>query len=265
MAATGISKRDKRYFVTDGPNNVICFSTNTSYSIQMECRCICFLQMNLLDQKGRVSSKDTEQFPNILQLNLVQFTSKFYVSNGELRRRPKEVVIRTFPTYSTNSSGKHYGKYCRYQLIKYKPWSETTNSAWDEADDTDEVHIQSYHDFLASDSAQHYLPLFAQELEEAHLYNEQQQNDEDEDDEPQQQEEAPEEWMLLCRLNQHYDNSQDQPNSQNHSQIDWSAPATNLRESASWITKQRNTAFEDPSAAARQQRHHTVNLTLTKY
>ena len=60
--------------------------------------------------------------------------------------------------------------------------------------------------------------------------------------------------------------ARERPNSQNHCQIDWSAPATNLpphllRESASWITKQRNIAFEDPSAAARQQRHHPVNLT----
>ena len=64
-----------------------------------------------------------QHFPNLLQLNLVHFASTFYVTKGDLRRRSQKVVIRTFPTYSTNLPGKSYDKYCRYQLIKYKPWS----------------------------------------------------------------------------------------------------------------------------------------------
>ena len=42
-----------------------------------------------------------QQFPNILQLNHVQFASStFYVTKGDLRRRPKEVVIKTFPHWT---------------------------------------------------------------------------------------------------------------------------------------------------------------------
>ena len=49
-----------------------------------------------------------EQTPNILDLNLFQFASAYYVSKRELKRRKQEVIIRTFPNFSPNPSGQNY-------------------------------------------------------------------------------------------------------------------------------------------------------------
>ena len=75
-----------------------------------------------------------ENIPQILTLNLVQFTSAYCVIKGELKPHKQEVVIRTFPDFSPNPSGKNYGKYCKYALIKFKPWSGAVNTAWDGLD-----------------------------------------------------------------------------------------------------------------------------------
>jgi len=72
---------------------------------------------------------------DILNLNLLQFASADYVTKGELKHRKQEVIIRTFPIFSPNPSGKNYGNYCKYALIKYKPWSGEVNTAWDRLDD----------------------------------------------------------------------------------------------------------------------------------
>ena len=65
--------------------------------------------------------------------------------------------------------------------------------------------------------------------------------------------------MLLCRLNQHYDDTLSQ-GTQSHEnvQFDWTEtaramPPALLRESANWIIKRRNEALEDPSVVHRRQ------------
>ena len=88
-----------------------------------------------------------ENNPGILNLNLVQFASAYYVTTGELKHRKQEIIIRTFPIFSPNPSRKNYGNYCKYALVKYKPWSGEVNTAWDGLDDNHENHIQCYHAF----------------------------------------------------------------------------------------------------------------------
>ena len=203
-----------------------------------------------------------ENNPEILNLNLVQFASAYYVTKRELKHRKQEVIIRTFPIFSPNPSGKNYGNYCKYALIKYKPWSGEVNTAWDGLDDCHENHIQCYHAFLASESAAHYIPMLQQELEQARRYNghdDEDNNSDDDDEEVPQREGEPEECMLLCRLNQRYDDTISQ-GSQSHEnlQFDWTEtaraiPPALIRESANWITKRRNEALEDPSVLNRRQ------------
>ena len=202
-----------------------------------------------------------ENNPEILNLNLVQFASAYYVTNGELKRRKQEVIIRTFPIFSPNPSGKNYGNYCKYALIEYKPWSGEVNTALDGLDDCHENHIQCYHAFLSSElSAAHCIPMLQQELEQARRYNghdhENDNSDDDDEDVPQRKGET-EERMLLCRLNQRYDDTISH-GSQSHEnlQFDWTEtaralPPALLRESANWITKRRNEALEDPSVLNR--------------
>ena len=63
-----------------------------------------------------------DSFPTIMSLNIVEFASKYSLSQNELVRRANEVIIRTFPTYNCDPKGKNYGLYCKYQLLKFKPW-----------------------------------------------------------------------------------------------------------------------------------------------
>ena len=109
-----------------------------------------------------------------------------------------------------------------------------------------------------------------QELEQARRYNaddyEGENTDDDDDDLVPQHEEEPEEWMLLCRLNQRYDDTisqGSQPLENLH--FDWTEttramPPALLRESANWITKRRNETLEDPSVVNRRQQQ-TVDPT----
>jgi len=105
--------------------------------------------------------------------------------------------------------------------------------------------------------------MLAQELEQIQQYNEDEQeedaDDDDDNDEVPIREEEPEEWMLLCRLNQQYDHEISQRSqSRENSQFDWTEtgramPPGLLREAANWITKRRNEALEDPTVINRQQ------------
>lgn len=63
-----------------------------------------------------------DSFPNIMSLNILQFVSKYTVSQNELVPRANEVIVRTFPTYISDPKGNNYGLYCKYQVLKQKPW-----------------------------------------------------------------------------------------------------------------------------------------------
>ena len=77
-------------------------------------------------------------------------------------------------------------------------------------------------------------------------------NRDDDVDEVPQREEEPEEWMLLCGLNQrYYDTISRGSQSHENLQFYWTGtaramPPHLLRESSSWITKRRNDTLENP-------------------
>ena len=42
---------------------------------------------------------------------------------GKIKLQTKcNIVYRYQPSYQPNKSGEHYGKFCRYSLVKYRPW-----------------------------------------------------------------------------------------------------------------------------------------------
>ena len=128
-------------------------------------------------------------------------------------------------------------------------------------------HFFCYHAFLTPEAAADYIPMLAQELEQVQHYNEDEQEEDDNDDDNDEvliREEEPEEWMLLCRLNQQYDHEISQGSqSRENAQFDWTetaraVPPGLLHEAANWMTKRRNEALEDPTIVNRQQ-HQPVN------
>jgi hypothetical protein len=100
---------------------------------------------SLLDVYANREQYDSSQ--NIINMNFVQFATTYKVVNNELTKLPENIIPQIFPTYSPNSKGTNFGLYCKYQLLRYKPWRATQNNAWGDQEPTDEVLINFWHEF----------------------------------------------------------------------------------------------------------------------
>ena len=67
----------------------------------------------------------------------MEFAIKYCNSKDGPKPRPTDVVIRAFLSFSPNPAGKNYPLYCKYQLIKYKPWIGTSANAWGDVEESD--------------------------------------------------------------------------------------------------------------------------------
>ena len=92
---------------------------------------------SLLDVYANRQQYDSSH--DIMNMNFVQFATKYKVVNNELTKLPENVVPRIFPTYSSNPKGPNFGLYCKYQLLRYKPWRTMQNNAFGDQEPTDEV------------------------------------------------------------------------------------------------------------------------------
>ena len=81
---------------------------------------------SLLDVYSNREQYESSQ--NIINMNFVQFATTYKVVNNELTKLPENVIPRIFPTYSPNPKGPNFGLYCKYQLLRYKPWISIINT-----------------------------------------------------------------------------------------------------------------------------------------
>ena len=84
--------------------------------------------------------------------------------------RGNEVIVRTFPTYNSDPKGKNYGLYCKYQLIKFKPWQTHPHNAWNNLPECDETFISIYKHFLSTNYAKQHIATITEELHRAEQY-----------------------------------------------------------------------------------------------
>ena len=111
---------------------------------------------SLLDMYANRRQYDSSQ--TIMNMNFVQFATTYKVVNNELTKLPENVVPRIFPTYSPNPKGPNFGLYCKYQLLRYKPWSTTQNNAWGDQEPTDEILTNHWQEFLQTPYGQTHVP-----------------------------------------------------------------------------------------------------------
>ena len=117
------------------------------------------VQSNLLHTEKSLldlyATRDTYEcdFPGISNLNFIQFASSFCKGKIGIARRKTDVVVRTHPNYSSDPKGRSYSLFCKYQLLKYKPWLHSFDSARDDQDNSDVVYIEKWHEVLASSEA----------------------------------------------------------------------------------------------------------------
>ena len=153
-------------------------------------------------------------------------------------------IAKTFPKVSSNLHGPDFGRCCKYHLIKFKPWVDDPSNAWNNVDESEEMFINSYYLFLDADFTHDNVLDHDRESDKVFARVSCQSCDEDEGDnahENDEEEEVVEDWMMLCRLNQHDEES---GNPMFENTTDWyeaakSVPMEVLRDCPGWIYKKK--------------------------
>ena len=65
--------------------------------------------------------------------------SKYSVIKNEIRKIPKEVIVRAFPNPYSDPKSASYPLFCKYQLIKHKPCSNQISNVWDNEEASDDI------------------------------------------------------------------------------------------------------------------------------
>lgn len=169
-----------------------------------------------------------------LELSVLQIASVFTEYKGEVKKRSSPVIVRTFQVYSSNPQSDNYHFYCKYQLIKHRPWINQPYNAWGGGEGTPSLWIEQYHSFLQTDTARQSIPHLSEEIRRSQQWLPEEQ---DREEEPQHPEEIQYEWMQLCQLNPRFTMP-----SETDSIVDWGAsarelPSPLLRQCPHWSTK----------------------------
>ena len=126
----------------------------------------CSMQLtynSLLDiYANRESLKSSVE--DIAGLNLTDFVTRYKVTDGKLVSRPPKCIPRFFPTYSSNPVGESFPLFCKYQLLRYKPWRSTQNSAWDGFEPSNDVFVACWEQFLRTSYAESHVPQWHNKL-----------------------------------------------------------------------------------------------------
>lgn len=52
----------------------------------------------------------------VMNLNFVEFATRFKVVSGKLTKIPENVITKVFPTYLSNPRGQNFTLFCKHQL-----------------------------------------------------------------------------------------------------------------------------------------------------
>ena len=141
-------------------------------------------------------AKYAEIYPDIICLNFVTFATKYKLVNNKLVAQPDNIIPGSFPAYSPNNKGPNFLLYCKYQLLRYKPWHTTQENAWDDEPGLEEIYITKWKDFLQTRYVQQHVPDWCERLHTVQTYSE---DDTDFEHTPQELPQR-EEWMILADL-----------------------------------------------------------------
>lgn len=109
-------------------------------------------------------------FPGISKCNFIECASNYCQSKTGIRKRPFPVVIKTYPNYSSSPKGPSYGLFCKYQLLRYKPWQHSIDNAWGNKEGTDSIYIEQWHAFLETPKARQVVPNWLQQIDSISEY-----------------------------------------------------------------------------------------------
>lgn len=181
-------------------------------------------------------------------MSFYKFATLFKVSNKTLIPRVcknKYEVIRTWPTYNGHSKSKQYPLHCKFQLIKYKPWTITPTqliTAFGYTEDTTDseqlqMYVEAFKTYLTEDEARDNIPEFETEMRNAlyanHVWNEEEKAEFHEI--IQQNENQQEEWMQISNFHQIYEDESKEALTRS----DWDTPSLPWTEhdSNAWMAR----------------------------
>ena len=119
---------------------------------------------------------------NLMSMNFYDFALKYQMSKKTIKLRPNQetVVIQIFQKFSASPKNATYYLYCKYQLLRYKPWQTNHNNALIRGcQDNEEGWIRSWIAFLETPIGKQSVPTAEQALSNARIAV-----DETEDEQP---------------------------------------------------------------------------------
>ncbi|XP_020897308.2 uncharacterized protein LOC110236158 [Exaiptasia diaphana] len=177
--------------------------------------------------------------PDIMDMNFVEFASKYKVVKGKLQQRPPNVVPRIFPSYPSNPKGVHYENYCKYNLLKFKPWETTPNNILTDDELQEKPHAAEWHTFLETPYAKIHVPNWYEKFHDV-LENLEQVDVHFEENNDQSQEE----WMILSNYHNSSETFDSKPTGDQS--IDWHLDSVKysheqIGSMPNWIEKHKDT------------------------
>lgn len=161
-------------------------------------------------------------------MNFDQFVTKFKVENGKLTEHPQNGIPRIFPTYSSNPKGTTFPLYCKYQLLRYKPWLLSQNNAWND--------VTFWEQFLQTPYAQANVPDWFDKLQDVIQTQEQPSNQHA----IESNNNSREEWMIISNLNAPFENYEEQSTSaHNWQEVRTHYTEQQIGEMTTWINTQK--------------------------
>ena len=153
------------------------------------------VEPNILDNYGDRLHLNN-QHNDTDKMNLIEFVQHYKIRNGKLEKRPKQVIPRTFPTYSSNQSSSNYHLYCKYALIKYKPWIGNYGDSFNEEDTS--FYVRKWEQFVRSDIGRSKVPEYKRCIVNSEIQNEISQSSSSQDSESINM--SQEDWMNLLEI-----------------------------------------------------------------
>ena len=175
----------------------------------------------------------SNKFPGIVKTNFMEFATKYKLANNKLEQRNDNIIPNVFPTYSSNPKGKYYSLYCKFQLLRFKPWKNSLDDAWGTTEPNNQTFITEWHNFLNTPYAKKHVQDWSQKISDV-LENIELQNYENSNN---QEIYEQEEWMILSEF---YKSSQKLNNELPNSNYDWTIDSMKyttqqIGEMPSWI------------------------------
>lgn len=121
---------------------------------------------------------------------------------NEIVKRKKPVIVRPIPNFSSNPNGINYAQYCKYQLLKLKPWANQYQNAWDNDQQSDEIFVAKWQEFLSCDLGQSTVPQWQRHLADAMSFLSDHNSTDDitRDEIVHSVDKVHEDWMYLARM-----------------------------------------------------------------